>query len=82
MKSYLFRIVVEEDRFADGRPGFSAHCPGLEGAYTWGNTREEVLERMREVIKLILDEMREEGKEIPPESFICEVESPAVVVTV
>lgn len=82
MKSYIFKVVVEEDQFADGRPGFSAYCPALEGAYTWGNTREEVLERIREAIKLVIDEILEEGKEIPPESFICQVESPAVVVTV
>jgi predicted RNase H-like HicB family nuclease len=82
LKSYLFKVVVEEDQFHDGRQGFSAHCPALNGAYTWGSTREEALERIREAIKLILDELLEEGKQIPPESLICEVESPAVLVTV
>ena len=79
MKSYVFRVVVEEDQFDDGRPGFSAYCPSLEGAYTWGETREQVLERIQEAVKLILDELREEGKPIPPGTI--EVESPAVMVT-
>ena len=65
LKSYVFKVVVEEDEFDDGRSGFSASCPSLEGAYTWGNTREEALERIGEAVKLILDEMRDEGKPIP-----------------
>jgi len=82
VKSYVFKVVIEDDEFEDGRPGFSAYCPSLEGAYTSGNTKEEALQRMREVVKLIVDEMLEEGKPIPPEAAILEVESPAVVVTV
>lgn len=82
MKSYVFKVVVEDDEFEDGRPGFSAYCPSLPGAYTWGNTREEVLERIQEAVKLIVDEMLEEGKPIPPDAALLEVESPTVVVTV
>jgi predicted RNase H-like HicB family nuclease len=80
LKSYVFKVVIEEDQFDDGRPGFSASCPALEGAYTWGETREQALERVHEVVKLILDELQEEGKPIPPGTI--EVESPAVMVTV
>ena len=82
MKSYVFKVVIEDDEFDDGRPGFSAHCPSLEGAYTWGETREQALERVQEVVKMILDEMRDEGKAIPPDAAILEVESPAVLVTI
>ena len=82
MKSYVFKVVIEDDQFDDGRPGFSAHCPSLEGAYTWGETREQALERIQEAVKLILDELRGEGKPIPPNAAILEVESPAVLVTV
>ena len=82
MKSYVFEVVIEEDEFEDGRPGFSAHCPSLEGAYTWGNTKEEALQNIREAVKLIVNELLKEGKPIPPEAVILEVESPAVVITV
>ena len=81
MKSYVFEVVLEEDQFEDGRPGFSAYCPSLESAYTWGETKEDALRNIREAVKLIVDEMLEEGKPIPPEAVILEVESPAVVVT-
>lgn len=82
MKSYVFKVVVEDDQFEDGGPGFSAYCPSLEGAYTWGNSREEALERIREAVKLIVGELIEVGKPIPPDAVILEVESPAVLVTV
>ena len=62
MKSYVFKVVVEDDEFDDGRPGFSAYCPALEGAYTWGNTREEAMERIQEAVKLIVNETLEEGR--------------------
>jgi predicted RNase H-like HicB family nuclease len=65
VESYVFEVVIEEDQFEDGRAGFSAHCPSLEGAYTWGETREQALERIKDAVKLILDEMRDEGKPVP-----------------
>ena len=80
MKTYVFKVVVGEDEFEDGWLGFSAHCSTLEGAYTWGETREQALERIQEAVKLILGELREEGKPIPPGTI--ELESPAVMVTV
>ena len=82
MKSYVFEVVIEADQFEDGRAGFSAYCPTLEGAYTWGATRDQALERIQEAVKLILDEMRDEGKSVPVDAAVMEIESPAVLVTV
>ena len=82
MKSHVFEVVIEKDQFDDGRPGFSAHCPSLEGVYTWGETREQALERIHKAVKLILDEMRDEGKPVPPNAAVMELKSPAVLVTV
>ena len=82
MKSYVFKVLVEEDQFEDGRPAWSARCPGLPGALTWGYTREEVLEKIQEAIQVVIEVLIEEGKDIPPEAIFAETESPAVVVTV
>ena len=82
MKSYVFKVVVEEDQFDDGRPAWSAHCPDLPGALTWGYTREEALEKIKEAIHLVIEDLMEEGKDIPPEAILAQTESPAVVVTV
>ena len=81
MKSYVFEVVIQED-FNDGRPGFSAHCPTLTGAYTWGETRVQALERIQEAVKLILDELRDEGKPVPTNAAIIELHSPAVLINV
>lgn len=79
MKSYVFKVVVEEDHLEDGSPAFHAYCPSLNGARTWGHTQEEALENIRQVVKMVVDELIEEGKPIPRD---VEIESPAVVVTV
>jgi len=47
-----------------------------------GETRDQALERVKDAVKLILDEMRDEGKPVPPNSAVMELESPAVLVTV
>ena len=84
MKSYVFKVIVEDDAHEDGRPAFRACCPALEsaGASTWGDTREEAMKNIQEVLHMIVDELAEEGKEIPPDALIASVESPAVVVNV
>ncbi len=84
MKSYVFKVVVEPDEHEDGRPAFRAYCPALEsvGASTWGDTSEEAMKNIGDVLHMIVDELAEEGKEIPPEALIASTESSAVVVTV
>lgn len=61
-KTYVFRVVVEPDE-----ERWSAYCPALAkyGAATWGNTREEALRHIREVIELVVDELREDSAHIP-----------------
>ena len=84
MKSYVFKVVVEDDEQEDGRPAFRAYCPALEsaGASTWGDSREEAMKNIGEVLHMIVDELAGEGKEIPPDALIASSESAAVLVTV
>jgi len=84
LKSYVFKVVVEDDEHEDGRPAFRAYCPALEsaGASTWGDTREEAMKNIQEVLHMIVDEFTGEGKEVPPDSLIASTENPAVLVTV
>lgn len=62
MKTYVFRVVVEPD---DNR--WSAHCPVLAhlGAATWGNTEDEALAHIQEVVRMIVTELIEDGEPIP-----------------
>ena len=84
MKSYVFKVVVEDDEHEDGRRAFRAYCPALEsiGASTWGETQVEAMKNIQEVLHMIVDEFVGEGKEIPPAALIASTESAAVLVTV
>jgi predicted RNase H-like HicB family nuclease len=62
MKTYTFRVVVEPD---DDR--WHAYCPALQqfAAATWGNTEEEALKHIQEVVQMIVSELREDGIPVP-----------------
>jgi predicted RNase H-like HicB family nuclease len=79
LKSYVFKVVVEPDELEDGTPSFHAYCPTLRGARTKGKTQEEALQNTHDVVKMIVDQMIEDGDPIPPD---IEIESPALVVTI
>jgi len=89
MKTYIFRIVLEEDRWPDEPRSaaiWHAHIPVLEaqGVSTWGKTKEEALKNIHEVLEMILEEFLEEGRPIPtgPESEIKVLDEPAVSVAI
>jgi len=62
MKTYTFKVVVEPD---ENR--WHAYCPALEqyGAATWGNTHEEALKHIQEVVEMVIEELAEDGIPIP-----------------
>jgi len=75
--TYTFRVVVEPDE-----DRWRAYCPALEeqGAATWGDTREEALQHIREVLEMIVAELLDEGKPVPGNAAVSE--EPLVAVTV
>ena len=62
VKSYVFQIELESDE-----DGWRAFCPPLEniGASTWGQTQEEALHNIQEVLSMIVEEFNEEGQPVP-----------------
>jgi predicted RNase H-like HicB family nuclease len=77
MKTYVFRVVIEPD---EGR--WSAYCPALRqyAAMTWGNTREEALKHIREVVHMVVEELIEDGEPIPEDVQVSQ--EPLVAVTI
>lgn len=77
MKSYVFRVVLEPD---DG--AWRASVPELEakGASTWGKTREEALRNIQDVVQMVLEEIIEDGEEVP--TALAVANEPAVAVNV
>lgn len=77
MKSYVFPVVVEPDEDV-----WRAYVPELEsqGAATWGHTRDEAMRNIQEVAQMVIEELLEEGKTLPPGVTVSD--RPVVAVTV
>lgn len=70
MKTYNFKVVVERDEDFDGNPsGWHAYVPALErvGGSTWGETQEQALKNIGDVVRLVVESMLEHGEHIPDE---------------
>mgnify|MGYP001093540327 CR=1 FL=1 len=61
MAKYNFQIVIEQDE--DGV--YVASVPSLPGCYTQGDTFEEALKNIEDVIEMVVQELKEERKQIP-----------------
>lgn len=56
MRNYHFAVVVEKDE-----EGYFAYCPELQGCYTQGETFEEVMENVKDAIKLHVEDRLANG---------------------
>ncbi len=67
MRSYTFKVVIENDEFSDGTPAYHAYVPALrdKGGSTWGHTVVEALANIHVVVGLALEDMVENGEPIP-----------------
>ncbi len=60
MNKYRIQVLIEEDE--DGK--YIASCPSLQGCYTQGDTIEEAMENIQDVIEMCLGELLEEKQDI------------------
>lgn len=58
-----YMVVVER-----GETSWGAHVPDLPGCVAVGETREEVLQLVREAIELHIDGLKEDGLPVPTPS--------------
>jgi len=67
MRTYSFKVVLEPDEDTQGNPAWHAYCPALEtlGGATSGRTKQEALTNINEVVRMIVQELIEEGKPLP-----------------
>ena len=59
MAGYRFSVIIEKDI-----NGYFAFCPEVQGCYTQGDTYEEVLENIKNAIRLHVGDRIESGEEI------------------
>lgn len=57
---HVFEVVVEREG-----DRFHAYCPVLKGCHTWGHTREEAIQYIKEAVELYVEELIEAGDPIP-----------------
>ena len=60
MEKYSVQVIVEQDE--DGC--YIASCPSLQGCYSQGDTFEEALNNVKDVIEMCVEELKEENKSI------------------
>ena len=70
MVQYRFTIVVEQDE--DGV--FIGSCPAMQGCYAQGDTYDEVVANLEDVVRLHVEARRSQGEPIPIEIAIDKVE--------
>ena len=58
-----YMVVIER-----GETSWGAHVPDLPGCVTVGETREEVLQLVREAIEFHIDGLKEDGLPVPTPS--------------
>ena len=70
-----YRVILEPEE--DG--GFNVVIPSFPNAHTCGDTREEAIANAKEVIELMLEHLKDGGREIPPSDV---ADAPIVMVEV
>ena len=66
MHEQEFQIIIEQDE--DGV--FVAEVPGIRGCYAQGDTFEEAMAYIRDVLEMCLADMKSRNEEIPRQSEI------------
>ncbi len=75
-KKHDFQIIIEQDEAGY----FVAECPALKACYAQGATYEEVMDNIKDVISLCLEEFKATGKPVPRQAEIIGVRHVEVTV--
>jgi predicted RNase H-like HicB family nuclease len=57
---YHVSVVVEKDE-----DGYFGYCPKLQGCYSQGETYEEIIDNMKDAVKLHIQDRLEDGDDVP-----------------
>lgn len=55
-----FEVIIEKDG-----DRYHAYCPTLKGCHTWGHTREEATQYIKEAVELYIEDLIKAGDPIP-----------------
>lgn len=75
-KKHNFQIIIEQDEAGY----FVAECPAFKACYAQGETYEEVMENIKDVLSLCLEDFKSTGKRVPQQAEIIGVRHVEVMV--
>ena len=78
MRSFIFKAQLEQD--SDGR--WSAGIDMLPGCATWGFTRKQALDALRDAAQAYIEVLLEKGGSVPVDEGVETGNMPVVTVTV
>ena len=64
-RNYNFTVIIEREE----EGGFHAFCPALRGCHTQGETFEEVMDNIKDAVKLYLESLIAHKESIPEEDI-------------
>ncbi|OGM14203.1 hypothetical protein A3D84_03840 [Candidatus Woesebacteria bacterium RIFCSPHIGHO2_02_FULL_42_20] len=59
-----YRVIIEKERYENGKIVYSASCPTL-GVFDYGDSIEKALKGIKQGIEGVIEFLTEQGKEIP-----------------
>jgi predicted RNase H-like HicB family nuclease len=78
MKTFVLKVALKEEN--DGR--WSASIPALPGCSSWGYSKQEALDNIRDAAEIYMEDMIDAGEELPqPSNEIELLEEPAIAVS-
>jgi len=78
MKTLILKVILKEEE--DGR--WSASIPALSGCSSWGYSKQEALDNIKDAADIYIEDMIDAGEGIPSASDKLEIiEEPAVAVS-
>lgn len=78
MKTLILKVALKEEE--DGR--WSALIPALPGCSSWGYSKQEVLDNIKDAAEIYIEDMIDAGESLPPPSDEIEImEEPAIAVS-
>jgi predicted RNase H-like HicB family nuclease len=85
MKSYVFKVVFEKDKWPDEpdeKAIWRAYVPALPSAHAWGDTQQEALENLRNAVEFVIEDLQERQEEIPKEAIERVSDEPLLTITI
>jgi len=78
MKTFILKVTLKEED--DGR--WSASIPALPGCSSWGYTKQEALDNIRDAAEIYIEDMIDSGEGTPaPSDKIEVIDEPVIAVS-